>query len=161
MVRTRQSLAKYADQLLSEGRSVFTAAEAENELGVGHRSFLDAAERLQRSRKLLTPRQAFYVVVPPQFASWGAPPPTWFIDALMRSEGGGPVLVGDRLPTLAGPSRHHRRMRVFAGSYIGRAETSAGMRSPATSMLKPPSGGSGALAVSTYPRPMAPPRVWP
>ena len=87
MVRTRQSLAKYADQLLSEGRSVFTAAEAENELGVGHRSFLDAAERLQRSRKLLTPRQGFYVVVPPQYASWGAPPPTWFIDALMRSEG--------------------------------------------------------------------------
>ena len=87
MVRDRQSLSKYAEQLLSEGRSVFTAAEAENELGVGHRSFLDAAERLQRSRKLLAPRQGFYVVVPPQYASWGAPPPTWFIDALMRSEG--------------------------------------------------------------------------
>lgn len=89
MVRTRQSLSKYLDRLLSEGRSVFTATEAENDLGIGHRSFLDAAERLQRSRKLLTPRQGFYVVIPPQYAAWGAPPPTWFIDALMRWEGAG------------------------------------------------------------------------
>ena len=86
MVRNRQALASYVDRLLSEGRSVFTAVEAENELGVGHRSFLDAAERLQRSRKLLTPRQGFYVVVPPQYAGWGTPPPTWFIDTLMRWE---------------------------------------------------------------------------
>ena len=46
-------------------------------------------------------------------------------------------------------ARHQQRMRLFPGSYIGRDETSAGMRFPATSMLKPPSGGSGALAVST------------
>ena len=44
---------------------------------------------------------------------------------------------------------HQRRMRLFPGSYIGLDETSAGMRSPATSMLKPPSGGFGTLAVST------------
>ena len=86
MVRNRNALATYVDRLLSEGRSVFTAAEAEDELGVGHRSFLDASERLQRSGKLLRPRQGFYVVVPPQYARWGAPPPTWFIDALMRWE---------------------------------------------------------------------------
>ncbi|MCY4014538.1 MAG: hypothetical protein OXG82_17695 [Gammaproteobacteria bacterium] len=93
MVRARQSLSKYLDRLLSEGRTVFTASEAENDLGIGHRSFLDAAERLQRSRKLLTPRQGFYVVVPPQYAGWGAPPPTWFIDALMRREDA-PYYVG-------------------------------------------------------------------
>ena len=86
MVRSRQALSRYVDQLLSEGRSVFTAAEAEGEIGLGHRSFLDASERLQRSGKLLRPRQGFYVVVPPQYAGWGAPPPTWFIDALMRWE---------------------------------------------------------------------------
>lgn len=87
MTRSRQALSRYLDHLLSEGRCVFTALEAEDELGVGHRSFLDAAERLQRSQKLLSPRQGFYVVVPPQYASWGAPPTTWFIDALMRWEG--------------------------------------------------------------------------
>ena len=74
MVRSRQALSICIDRLLSEGRSVFTAAEAEEDLRVGHRSFLDASERLQRSGKLLKPRQGFYVVVPPQYAGWGAPP---------------------------------------------------------------------------------------
>ncbi|MDE0521979.1 MAG: hypothetical protein OXH79_08505 [Boseongicola sp.] len=73
--------------LLSIGRTVFTADEAEQALGIGHGAFLDAAERLQRRKALLSPRQGFYVVVPPQYASWGAPPPTWYIDALMRREG--------------------------------------------------------------------------
>ena len=87
MIRGRQALSTYIDRLLSEGRQVFTAAEAEEDLRIGHRSFLDASERLQRSGKLLKPRQGFYVIVPPQYARWGAPPPTWFIDALMRWEG--------------------------------------------------------------------------
>lgn len=69
------------------GRTVFTAEEAEDALGVGRGAFLDAAERLQRRKALLNPRQGFYVVVPPQFASWGAPPPAWYIDELMRYEG--------------------------------------------------------------------------
>ena len=86
MARSRSALSSYIDRLLSEGRSVFTAAQAEDELGITHRSFLEASERLQRSGKLIRPRQGFYVVVPPQYASWGAPPPTWFIDALMRWE---------------------------------------------------------------------------
>jgi predicted transcriptional regulator of viral defense system len=42
---------------------------------------------------LLNPRHGFYVAVPPQFLSWGAPPPTWYIDALMRHEGR-PYYVG-------------------------------------------------------------------
>jgi predicted transcriptional regulator of viral defense system len=41
---------------------------------------------LQRRKHLLNPRRGFYVIVPPQFASWGAPPPPWYIDALMRHE---------------------------------------------------------------------------
>ncbi|MDF0602160.1 type IV toxin-antitoxin system AbiEi family antitoxin [Psychromarinibacter sp. C21-152] len=69
------------------GRTVFTAEEAEDALGVGRGALLDAAERLQRRKALLNPRQGFYVVVPPQFASWGAPPPAWYIDDLMRYEG--------------------------------------------------------------------------
>ena len=83
----RSALSGYVSGLLSTGRTVFTADEAEQALGVGHGAFLDAAERLQRRRALLNPRQGFYVVVPPQFASWGAPPPAWYIDALMRREG--------------------------------------------------------------------------
>lgn len=82
----RSGLAAYVSGLLSAGRSVFTAEEAEQALGVSRGAFLDAAERLQRRQALVTPRQGFYVVVPPQYASWGAPPPVWYIDALMRHE---------------------------------------------------------------------------
>ena len=83
----RSALSSYVSGLLSGGRAVFTAEEAEQALGVGRGAFLDAAERLQRREALLNPRQGFYVVVPPQYASWGAPPPAWYIDALMRHEG--------------------------------------------------------------------------
>ncbi len=89
----RSALSRFASGLLSEGRTVFTAEEAEQALGVGHGAFLDAAERLQRRRALLNPRQGFYIVVPPQFASSGAPPPAWYIDDLMRHEGQ-PYYVG-------------------------------------------------------------------
>ena len=46
-------------------------------------------------------------------------------------------------------ARRQLRMRLLRGSYIGADDTSAGTRFPATSMLKPPSAGLGALAVST------------
>ena len=82
----RSALSGYVSSLLSTGRMVFTAKEAEETLGIGHGAFLDAAERLQRRKALLTPRRGFYVVVPPQFSSWGAPPPAWYIDGLMRHE---------------------------------------------------------------------------
>jgi predicted transcriptional regulator of viral defense system len=82
----RSALSSYVSDLLSTGRTVFTAEEAQQALGVGRGAFLDAAERLQRRKALLNPRQGFYVAVPPQFASWGAPPPAWYIDALMRYE---------------------------------------------------------------------------
>ena len=82
----RSALSGYVSRLLAAGRTVFTTEEAEQALGVERGAFLDAAERLQRREALLTPRQGFYVIVPPQYASWGAPPPAWYIDALMRHE---------------------------------------------------------------------------
>ena len=82
----RSALSGYVSRLLAAGRTVFTAEEAERALGVAHGAFLDAAERLQRRQGLLSPRRGFYVIVPPQYASWGAPPPSWYIDALLRYE---------------------------------------------------------------------------
>ncbi|WP_245460451.1 type IV toxin-antitoxin system AbiEi family antitoxin domain-containing protein [Rhizobium leguminosarum] len=66
---------------------VFDGREAIEALGINRGAFLDSAERLQRRKLLLNPRHDFYIVVPPQFMSLGAPPPTWYIDALMRHEG--------------------------------------------------------------------------
>ena len=87
MMRKRHSsLATYLTNLQSEGRTTFTRTEAITALGITKAAFLKAAARLQKRHMLLNPRQGFYVVVPPQFLSWGAPPPPWYIDALMRHE---------------------------------------------------------------------------
>ena len=80
-------LSGWVTDRVSLGRFVFTAEEAQRELGLSHGAFLDAAERLQRRHHLLRPRRGFYVVVPPQYLAWGAPPPSWYIDDLMRFEG--------------------------------------------------------------------------
>jgi predicted transcriptional regulator of viral defense system len=79
--------------LLSMGGVVFSAEEARKALGVSHGALLDAAERQQRKKHLVSPRRGFYVIVPPQYLSWGAPPPPWYIDDLMRHEGR-PYYVG-------------------------------------------------------------------
>lgn len=81
--RKRSALSSYVTERLSEGRVVFTASEARAALGIGQGALLDAAERLQRRKHLIRPRHGFYVIVPPQFIGWGAPPPSWYIDALM------------------------------------------------------------------------------
>jgi predicted transcriptional regulator of viral defense system len=87
MIRAdRSALSHYASDLLAAGRGVFSADEAQKEIGISRGAFLDAAERLQRRGQLIRPRRGFYVVVPPQHATMGAPPPEWYIDALMRHE---------------------------------------------------------------------------
>jgi predicted transcriptional regulator of viral defense system len=82
----RTHLSSYLTELLASGRTVFLRDQAVQALGSSRGAFLDAAERLQRRGHLVNLRQGFYVVVPPQYLSWGAPPPTWYIDELMRYE---------------------------------------------------------------------------
>ena len=74
----RSTLSSYTTGLLANGRSVFSADEAQREIGISRGAFLDAAERMQRRGQLIRPRRGFYVVVPPQHAVMGAPPPEWF-----------------------------------------------------------------------------------
>jgi predicted transcriptional regulator of viral defense system len=89
----RSSLANYLTTLQSEGRISFTRVEAIAALGITQAAFLRAAARLQKRRMLFNPRHGFYVAVPAQYLSWGAPPPAWYIDALMKHEGR-PYYVG-------------------------------------------------------------------
>jgi predicted transcriptional regulator of viral defense system len=82
----RTSLSRYLITLQSEGQISFTRDAAITALKIAPSAFLKAASRLQKQRMLFNPRQGFYVVVPPQFLNWEAPPPAWYIDALMRHE---------------------------------------------------------------------------
>lgn len=89
----RTAFSSYIMNLLSSGRVVFSRDEARQALGVSEGALLDAAERQQRRQQLISPRRGFYVIVPPQYLAWGAPPPQWYIDDLMRHEGH-PYYVG-------------------------------------------------------------------
>ncbi len=81
------NLAAYITSLIASGRLVFTREEAQEALGQSQGAFLDAAEKLQKRRQLVSPRRGFYVAVPPQYLNWGSPPPASFIDDLMHHEG--------------------------------------------------------------------------
>jgi predicted transcriptional regulator of viral defense system len=93
ILEQREPFPSYMTRLLSLGRVVFSPEEARRTLGIGHGALLDAAERQQRKRHLVSPRRGFYVIVPPQYLAWGAPPPAWYIDDLMQHEGR-PYYVG-------------------------------------------------------------------
>jgi predicted transcriptional regulator of viral defense system len=81
-----KTLSAYLEDLLSSGKVVFLREEALEALAMNRGAFLDSAERLQKQGRLISPRRGFYVVVPPQFRSWGAPPAAWYVDALMSHE---------------------------------------------------------------------------
>lgn len=83
----RRSLSRRQQDLLAAGEVTFTAANAAAALGISHGAFLDAAERLQRQGQLIKLRRGFYLIVPPQFRTFGAPPPSWYIDDLMEHIG--------------------------------------------------------------------------
>jgi len=87
MADRRLTLSSYVTDLLAAGRISFTRDEAIRALDVKPRGFLKAAERLQKKGALVNPRHGFYLVVPPQYLSRGAPPPPWYIDDLMKHEG--------------------------------------------------------------------------
>jgi predicted transcriptional regulator of viral defense system len=88
MIQSRGvTLSSYVEDLLARGRVTFTRDQAVAELGMTPGAFLDAAERLQRNGYLQRPRQGFYVIVPAQYRGWGAPPPDWYIDDLMKHVG--------------------------------------------------------------------------
>jgi predicted transcriptional regulator of viral defense system len=71
------------DYLLSHGRHSFTLAEAKDALSSGDGAVRKGLERLARKGQIFSPSRSFYVVVPPEFRSWGAVPAAHFTDDLM------------------------------------------------------------------------------
>lgn len=81
--RKSGALVQYRETLLGAGQLTFTKDKALKDLGLTASAFLSAAERLQKKHHLARPKQGFYVVVPPEYVSWQAPPPDCYIDPLM------------------------------------------------------------------------------
>jgi predicted transcriptional regulator of viral defense system len=86
MLDDRTHLGSYLTQLLSMGQVYFSAAQAQQALGISKGALLDAAEKQQKRGNLISPRRGFYVIVPPEYRAMGALEPPWYIDALMAHE---------------------------------------------------------------------------
>jgi predicted transcriptional regulator of viral defense system len=78
------SVIEYIEFTQEKGRYTFERTDALNALGASDETFQKAARRLAIKRRLISPRRGFYVIVPIEYRTAGAPPPDWFIDALMK-----------------------------------------------------------------------------
>lgn len=87
------NLAAYVEELESSGQICFKREDAMKALEIGSGAFLDAAARLSKRGYIFAPRRGFYVITPTRFLKWGAPPPTWYVDAMMEGAGR-PYYVG-------------------------------------------------------------------
>jgi len=91
--KSATTLATYLEELASSGGTTFTRQDAMEALGVSHGAFLDAAARLKKRGHIFAPRRGFHVITPTRFLKSRAPPPSWYIDAMM-AEAGRPYYMG-------------------------------------------------------------------
>jgi predicted transcriptional regulator of viral defense system len=82
-------LAELVDDLQAAGRYTFDRTEALAALGTSSVMLKKAVMRLATKGRLVVPKRGFYVIVPIEYRSAGAPPPSWFIDDLMSHLGKG------------------------------------------------------------------------
>lgn len=99
------------DRLQESGRYTLTREEAADSCGLSDVALRHAAMRLQKQSRLAIPRRGFFVIVPLEYRSAGAPPPAWYIDALMRFHGR-PYYVG-LLSAAALHGAAHQQAREF------------------------------------------------
>ncbi len=73
------------DLLLSRGQHVFTVQDAAALLGSGADAVRKGIERLVAADQVVSPARGLYVIVPPEYRSWGTVPGAHLIDAMMRA----------------------------------------------------------------------------
>ena len=74
----------WVDSLQSQGRYFFTREQALGELKATKASFLNAALRLARKKRIARITRGFYIIIPLEYAATGILPPEWFIADLMN-----------------------------------------------------------------------------
>jgi predicted transcriptional regulator of viral defense system len=76
--------ADYVDQLQAQGQYVFTSEDAGRALGISRIAVQTSMRRIAAKGRIITPRRGFAVIVPNEYRKAGTPPPSWFIDDLMK-----------------------------------------------------------------------------
>ncbi len=77
------SIQDLPDLLISRGRYSASLEEIRSLTGLSDAAIASGLQRLRRQRRVFSPTRGLYVVVPPEYRSWGVVPADWFIDALM------------------------------------------------------------------------------
>ncbi len=80
-----RTLNEWVDGLQGRGRYTFRREEALSEAGMTMEAVGKALIRLTKKGRLAKAKEYFYVIVPIEYASAGAPPPAWFIHDLMAA----------------------------------------------------------------------------
>jgi len=75
----------WVDSMQARGRYTFLRSEAISGSGLSAEAVKKALQRLARRRRVAKVKNYFYVIVPLEYLHAGAPPPSWFIDDLMKA----------------------------------------------------------------------------
>jgi len=110
VVRPRD-LSDFVNRLQASGRYTFQREEARSALGVSEIALQSAARRLVAKGRICAPRRGFYVIVPVEYSQSGAPPPSWYINDLMKFHGH-PYYVG-LLSAAALHGAAHQQPQIF------------------------------------------------
>src|ERR1700677_4842628 len=78
------SMRDLPDLLISRGRYSMSLEEIRSLTGLSEAAVASGLQRLRKRRRVFSPTRGLYVVIPPEYRSWGVIPADWFIDDLMR-----------------------------------------------------------------------------
>lgn len=75
---------EYIQQLRASGRRCFTSAEIRAELQISDSSARSGLYRLKRDKKVISPVNGLYVIVPPEYQSYGSIPAEELVPIIMQ-----------------------------------------------------------------------------
>ena len=75
------------DLLIARGRYSASLEEIRQLTDSSYPAAISGLQRLRKQRRVFSPARGLYVVIPPQYRSWGVVPAEWFIDDLMAHLG--------------------------------------------------------------------------
>jgi predicted transcriptional regulator of viral defense system len=150
------TLENWIDDRQAQGRYTFLRSEAVEESGISSEAVKKALQRMTLRGRLAKAKDYFYIIVPLEYASAGAPPASWFVDDLMTAMEL-PYYVGLLSAAAQHGASHHapQEFQVVTDRYVrpvvvGRAKvrffTSKFMADAAVADVKTP---TGTMRVST------------
>lgn len=83
----RQTFSVLWNDLLAEGVVTVTTAQVTERARVSQNAARVALHAARKAGLLFSPTPSLYVLVPPQYRSWGTVPADWYIDDMMRHLG--------------------------------------------------------------------------